>query len=213
MANQWTGAMALAVSAVAAAAVAHTGASGVVLERMNGMTAMRDTVAELAPMMQGAVPYDAFIVSEGASVIAAHAATMLSLFPEGSLAGVTYAKPEIWSNWQDFAALAEEMKLYADALSETASNGLEPAAAPPAEMAGMDHAGMAMPAGGETTRGFSVAELMGYDEKTVESPVSRGQADPASLTLTLSSLAAGDLFTRIGGTCSSCHAQFRMGRN
>ena len=78
--------MALAASAVAAVAMAHNGASGVVLERMNGMTAMRDTVAELAPMMQGAVPYDAFIVSEGAAVIASHAGeTMLSLFPEGSL--------------------------------------------------------------------------------------------------------------------------------
>ena len=214
MANQWTGAMALAVSAVAAAAMAHTGASGVVLERMNGMTAMRDTVAELAPMMQGAVQYDAFIVSEGASVIAAHAGeTMLSLFPEGSLEGVTYAKPEIWSNWQDFAALAEDMKLYAVALNDAAPNGLEAASEPPADMAGMDHAGMAMPPAAETNRGFSVAELMGYDEKTVESPVSRGPADPASLTLTLSSLAADDLFTRISGTCSSCHAQFRAGRN
>lgn len=214
MAKQWTGAMALAACAVAAMAVAHTGASGVVLERMNGMTAMRDTVAELAPIMQGAVPYDAFIVSEGASVIASHAGkTMLSLFPEGSLEGVTYAKPEIWSDWQDFATLAEEMKLYAEALSEAAPNGLEPTSAPPANMAGMDHAGMAMPPVAETNRGFSVAELMGYGEKTVKSSVSRGQTNPTSPALTLSSLAADDLFTRISGTCSSCHARFRAGRN
>ena len=214
MAKQWTGAMALAASAVAAVAMAHNGATGVVLERMNGMTAMRDTVAELAPMMQGAVPYDAFIVSEGAAVIAGHAGeTMLSLFPEGSLEGVTYAKPEIWSNWQDFAALAEEMRVYADALSEAAPNGLEPASALPADMAGMDHTGMAMPPVEETNPGFSVAELMGYAEKTADSPVSSGQADPASLAPTLSSLAADDLFTRISGTCSSCHAQFRAGKN
>jgi cytochrome c556 len=58
-----------------------------------------------------------------------------------------------------------------------------------------------------------VAELMGYGEKTVESPVSREQTDQASLPLTLSSLAADDLFARISGTCSSCHAQFRAGRN
>lgn len=206
--------MALAASAVAAVAMAHNGATGVVLERMNGMTAMRDTVAELAPMMQGAVPYDAFIVSEGAAVIAGHAGeTMLSLFPEGSLEGVTYAKPEIWSNWQDFAALAEEMRVYADALSEAAPNGLEPASAPPADMAEMDHTAMAMPPAEETNLGFSVAELMGYAEKTADSPVSRGLADPASLALTLSSLAADDLFTRISGTCSSCHSQFRAGKN
>lgn len=214
MAKQWTGAMALAASAVAAVAMAHNGATGVVLERMNGMTTMRDTVAELAPMMQGAVPYDAFIVSEGAAVIAGHAGeTMLSLFPEGSLEGVTYAKPEIWSNWQDFAALAEEMRVYADALSEAAPNGLEPASALPADMAGMDHTGMAMPPAEETNLGFSVAELMGYGEKTADSPVSRGLEDPASLALALSSLAADDLFTRISGTCSSCHSQFRAGKN
>jgi cytochrome c556 len=214
MEKQWTGAMALAASAVAAVAMAHNGATGVVLERMNGMTAMRDTVAELAPMMQGAVPYDAFIVSEGAAVIAGHAGeTMLSLFPEGSLEGVTYAKPEIWTNWQDFAALAEEMRVYADALSKAAPNGLEPASAPPTDMAGMDHTGMAMPPAEETNLGFSVAELMGYGEKTAGSPISQGQADPASLALTLSSLAANDLFTRISGTCSSCHSQFRAGKN
>jgi cytochrome c556 len=214
MAKQWTGAMALAASAVAAVAMAHNGASGVVLERMNGMTAMRDTVAELAPMMQGAVPYDAFIVSKGATVIAGHAGeTMLLLFPEGSLEGVTYAKPEIWSNWQDFAALAEEMKLYAEALSEAAPNGLEPASAPSGDMAGMDHTGMAMPPAEETGLRFSVAELMGYAEKTGDSLVTRGQIEPTSFALTLSSLAADDLFTRISGTCSSCHAQFRAGRN
>ena len=143
MKPQWTGALALAASAVAAVALAHNGATGVVLERMKGMTALKDTVAELAPMMQGTVAYDTFLVSEGASVIAGHAGeTMLSLFPEGSLEGVTYAKPDIWSDWQDFAALAENLKTYADALSVAAPNGLEPA--PPADMAGKDHSAMAM---------------------------------------------------------------------
>ncbi len=64
--------------------------------------------------------------------------------PEGSLEGVTYARPEIWSDWQDFAALAEELKTYADALAVAAPNGLEPALPPPGDMAGMDHSAMAM---------------------------------------------------------------------
>jgi cytochrome c556 len=204
--------MALAASAVAAVALAHNGATGVVLERMNGMTAMRDTVAELAPMMQGTVPYDTFIVSEGASVIAGHAGeTMLSLFPEGSLEGVTYAKPEIWSDWQDFAALAEELKTYADALAVAAPNGLEPA--PSGDMAGMDHSAMATAAEPEADESFTVAELMGYGERTPEVQVSRGTSDPATLAFDLTTLAADDLFTRISATCSSCHSQFRAGRN
>lgn len=214
MKPQWTGALALAASAVAAVALAHNGATGVVLERMNGMTAMRDTVAELAPMMQGTVPYDTFIVSEGASVIAGHAGeTMLSLFPEGSLEGVTYARPEIWSDWQDFAALAEELKTYADALAVAAPNGLEPALPPPGDMAGMDHSAMAMTPAPQVDEGFTIAELMGYGERTQEVQVARGTSDAATLAFDLTTLAADDLFTRISATCSSCHSQYRAGRN
>lgn len=214
MKPQSTGALALAASAVAAVALAHNGATGVVLERMNGMTAMRDTVAELAPMMQGTVPYDTFIVSEGASVIASHAGeTMMSLFPEGSLEGVTYARPEIWSEWQEFAALAEELKTYADALTVAAPNGLEPAPPPPGDMAGMDHSAMAMAPEHGTSRGFTVAELMGYGGKPLDTPVPRGTLDLSTLAVDLTTLAADDLFIRISGTCSSCHARFRAGRN
>ncbi|PZR00214.1 MAG: hypothetical protein DI533_06370 [Cereibacter sphaeroides] len=211
MKPKWTGALALAASAVAAVALAHTGATGVVLERMKGMTALKETVAELAPMMQGTVPYDTFMVSEGASVIAGHAgATMLSLFPDGSLEGVTYAKPEIWSDWQDFAALAEELKTYADALALAAPNGLEPA--PSSEMAGMNHSAMAMTPAPEADEIFTVAELMGYGERSPEVQVARGTSDPTALAFDLATLAADDLFTRISATCSSCHAQFRAGR-
>lgn len=214
MKSQWTGAIALAASAVAAVALAHTGATGVVLDRMNGMTAMRDTIAELAPMMQGTVPYDTFIVSEGASVIASHAGgTMLSLFPENSLEGVTYAKPEIWSDWQEFAALSEELKAYADALAEAAPNGLEPASSPADEMAGMDHSGMDMTGTPQPAQGFTVAELMGYGAASEKIAVTRGTSDPTILELDLTTLAADDLFNRISATCSSCHAQFRAGRN
>ena len=65
-----TGVLALLVSAFAAVAWAHSGATGVVLDRMNGMTAMRDAVAELAPIMQRAIPYDASLVAEGARTAA-----------------------------------------------------------------------------------------------------------------------------------------------
>jgi len=165
-------------------------------------------------MMQGTIPYDTFIVSEGASVIAGHAGeTMLSLFPEGSLEGVTYAKPEIWSDWQDFAALAEELKTYADALAVAAPNGLEPALPPADDMAGMDHSAMTMTPAPEVKKGFTVAELMGYGERIPELQVTRGTSNPATLEFDLTTLAADDLFTRISGTCSSCHSQFRAGRN
>jgi cytochrome c556 len=214
MKPQWTGAVALAASTVAATALAHTGATGVVLERMKGMTALKDTVAELAPMMQGAVPYDTFIVSEGASVIAGHAGeTMLALFPDRSLEGATYAKPEIWSDWQKFATLAEELKAYADALAVAAPNGLEPAPPPPDDMAGMAGMDMVMPEIPVQVEGFTIAELMGYGETPEAVMATRGTGNPADLAVDLTALAADDLVARISATCSSCHAQFRAGRN
>lgn len=200
----------LTASAMAAAATAHTGATGVVLDRMKGMTAIRDIVAELAPMMQGTVPYDAFTVSEGARVISSHAGEkMLSLFPEDSLEGVTYARSEIWESWQDFATLAEDLEIYADALSAAAPNGLQPAE----NMAAMDHSAMAAQPAPPAEKVFTIAELMGYAENPGEIAASRAVAEPTEPALDLTTLAADDLFNRISGTCSSCHAQFRAGRS
>ena len=200
----------------AVTALAHSGATGIVLERMNGMTAMRDIIGELAPMMQGEVPYDAFTVSEGGDIIAKHAGeTMLALFPDGSLEGVTYAKPEIWAKWQDFADLAEELRVSAEAMSKAAPNGLEPAVAVTDPMAGMDHSAMAMPPEAPGENGFTVAELMGYAAQPETVPVlTSGEVIDLSTPLVdLTALAADDLFERVSGTCSSCHAQFRAGRD
>ena len=178
------------------------------------MTAMRDAVADLAPMMQGTVPYDAVQVSEGASVIASHAGDrMLSLFPENSLEGKTYARPEIWSDWQSFAALAAELQTVANALVLAAPNGLEPAAPGSEEMAAIVDPGMTPAAEPEAERAFTVAELMGYGEAAREADVSRGTDDPAAVAPDLTTLAADDLFTLISTTCSACHSQFRAGRN
>lgn len=126
---------------------------------------------------------------------------------------MTYVKPEIWAKWQDFAAMAQELRVYAEALSETAPNGLQPAMPPPDAMAGMDQSGMAMAPTSPVEKSFTVAELMGYGALADTASVARAAIDPATLEVDLASLAADDLFQRITATCSSCHAQFRAGRN
>ncbi len=63
---------AIALSALGAVAFAHNGATGVVMERMMGMTAMRDVMRDLATMMQGQVPYDEWTVQEAAAVLQSH---------------------------------------------------------------------------------------------------------------------------------------------
>ena len=65
----------------------------------------------------------------------------------------------------------------------------------------------------EPDGGFTVAELMGYGERAEAIAVARGTLDPAAVAFDLTTLAADDLFNRISGTCSSCHSQFRAGRD
>jgi cytochrome c556 len=77
---------AIIASSLGAAAFAHSGATGVVLERMNGMSAMKKVMGELAPMMRGEVPYDAAAAQKGAETIMSHAGGgMVKHFPEEAI--------------------------------------------------------------------------------------------------------------------------------
>ena len=209
---------AVALSALGAVATAHNGATGVVMERMMGMSAMKTIMAELAPMMQGAVAYDGVAVQEAAFALQTHAGeTMTVLFPQEDIPAASYAKPEIWTDWERFAALSEELRLYSDGLAIAAANGLDAPAPDPAvvtdagsAMSGMDHSAMQMPAGPE---GFTVAELMGVTSRAAASPATIGAvaAETPILGIDFTSMAADDVFERISQTCASCHSQFRNG--
>lgn len=207
-----SGIIALGLASVATVALAHTGAKGVVLERMNGMTAMRDIMRDLAPIMQGAATYDAISVSEAGFVIASHAGdTMRTLFPKDSLEGVTYATPTIWTEWDEFASLSEELRVYAEALREAAPNGLEPVAA---DMSGMNNSPMVMTPNPETDRVQDIASLMGF---ATPNPAATGPAltlvSPGGMQPQLVGTGARNIFEQISGTCSACHARFRKGRS
>lgn len=208
-----TGLFAIGIMAAASIAMAHSGAKGVVLERMNGMTAMRDIMRDLAPVMQGAVSYDAVMVSEAGYVIASHAGdTMRALFPDGSLEGVTYANPNIWTEWKEFAALSDELRDYAEALSLTAPNGLEPASA---IMRGIDRSELTNSPDPEAGQKQKIASLMGYaaPKARVLSPASTSAEKPKVLQPAITDIGATKVFEKISGTCSACHARFRKGRS
>lgn len=139
----WAGAL----TSLGVAAFAHNGATGVVMDRMMGMTAMKDVMAGLAPMMRGEAPFEVRTVQEGAARIMAHSGeNMNRLFPQGSLQAASYARPEIWEDWEDFEALSEQLRTYALGLATAAPNGLTapaPAAAAP-DSGAMDHGAMQM---------------------------------------------------------------------
>ena len=116
-------AAAIAVVGLAAGAIAHTGATGVVKERMAAMESIGASMKSLNAMMRGRESYDAERVRALALSIEGHGGDALTkLFPDNSLQHPTEARPEIWSDWNRFSALAEQLSAYSSALAKAADN-------------------------------------------------------------------------------------------
>ncbi|WP_170362736.1 c-type cytochrome [Ruegeria arenilitoris] len=179
---------AVLASMIAVTALAHGGATGIVKERMDGMSAMKDAMKTLTPMMQGKTPYDAGTVRDAAETIGRHAGdSMTRLFPEGSDGMPSEAKPAIWQDWDAFAELAEQLQTYAEGLALAADNGLM--------MAGAGQGSGLM--GGSGMMGG--ASMMGGGAMTGGPP---GREE-------LSEMPADGVFMMLGQTCSACHTRFR----
>lgn len=184
------------VLAGAAAALAHGGATGIVKERMDAMDEMGDVMKSLSSIMRGDKDYDAAAVRSGAEVIQSHSGEALTkLFPEHSIEGPSEAKPEIWSNWQEFKSLADQLELFAAALGQGADNGLAH---------GGDGAGMM---GGETMMGGS--SMMSQDGMMGTAPM-MGDGMPMANPEMLAQMPADGLFNMVAQTCSACHSKFRI---
>lgn len=118
-------------------ALAHSGATGIVKERMEAMEDMAARMKVIVPMMRGRTAYDPEALSAAAARIADLGGPALSgMFPEGSDHGPSEAAPAIWSEFGRFEALAAELSLAARALSEAAATSDAPPRAAFAEMVG-----------------------------------------------------------------------------
>lgn len=102
------------------AAFAHSGAKGVVKQRMDAMGDIAEQMKLLGGMVQGKASYDAETASMAASVIAGHAEEMPALFPEGSTDHPSEALPAIWTDWPRFEASARKLAVDAAALGNAA---------------------------------------------------------------------------------------------
>ncbi len=174
-------------SVIAVGAFAHSGATGVVKERMDGMGAMREAMKALAPMMQGQAPFDAEIVRRNAEIIAAHSGGALTnLFPQGTAGAPSEAKAEIWQDWARFAQLAEQLRVSAQGLAVSAENGL-----------GMADTG--------------AAAMMGGGGMTAQSPMMGGAAmmGQGPEGADFGQMPADGAFAMLGQVCSACHTRFR----
>ena len=113
----------LAALITTAVALAHGGATGIVKERMDAMGVMGDSVKTLSAMMRGETKYDEAVVRKEAARIKAHGGkAMTGLFPEGTDGAPSEAKPEIWSNWDEFETLAKRLEVLATGLDAAAAN-------------------------------------------------------------------------------------------
>jgi len=113
------------IAASAITAAAHGGATGVVKERMEAMTAISKAMKSLSTLMRGEVPFDAESVKSSAGIIKSHSDEALTkLFPEGSLHKPSEAREEIWTNWDEFKALSAQLGLVSQGLQAAAENGL-----------------------------------------------------------------------------------------
>ena len=103
--------------------LAHSGAVGIIKERMDTMVQLGKSMKVLAAHMGGKVDYDAGQVKSNAKIIKSHAGdAFLKLFPEGSNAKPSEAKSIIWADWETFSSMTKKMFEASEALELVAEN-------------------------------------------------------------------------------------------
>lgn len=100
---------------------AHTGATGIVLERMHAMSAMEDGLKSIGAAMRGQTPYDQDAARATGQIIQTHATAMVPMFERGTDGGVSDALPNIWTEPDRFTALAAELATLGTELSNVSS--------------------------------------------------------------------------------------------
>lgn len=101
---------------------AHSGATGMVMKRMEMMKSMGESMKEMAGMFRGKAPYSAERIKELASDMASHSEHIPMMFPKGSNKKPSEAKLNVWSDAEGFNKSSLELKTYAEALAATSGD-------------------------------------------------------------------------------------------
>ena len=100
---------------------AHGGATGVVKERMESMKAMGKAMKGLAAMAKGKAEITDEALKEYGNILKKGATHIPEMFPKGTNDAPSEALSKIWTDWDQFIAIAEQLTKDADALASTSS--------------------------------------------------------------------------------------------
>ena len=115
----------VAVAVTATMAFGHSGATGVVKERMDAMSSIAENLKSVNQMLRGSADYDEAAVRDAMQAISDHAAMLPHQFPEGTDAAPSEAAPSIWTDPDGFNAIFADLELTA---AEVAALAGDPAA-------------------------------------------------------------------------------------
>lgn len=186
----------LAMAGLTVGALAHSGATGVVKERMDAMKSMGESIKRIKPMMAGEADYDAAAVRAAAQAIAAEAGSaMTDKFPDGSTEHPSETLPRTWEEWDRFTALAAQLEIAAEGLAMAAGNGLQGDGHMTGNQSGM--------MGGDMMGGQS--GMMGGDMMMGD-----GMAPDGMTADHIGRMPADGAFVMLTQTCSACHDRYRQ---
>ena len=97
------------VSLLGAGLMAHGGATGVVLERMNAMTSLGSVMKSVQPVLKGEEPNFSDLKAQ-AAVMNTALVVLKQGFPEDSLQDVSEASPQIWEDPEGFQVKMDELE-------------------------------------------------------------------------------------------------------
>lgn len=110
---------------LASSVYSHSGAKGIVKERMDAMADMGDKSKRVADMFKGKIEFDQTALVDAVDSFVLHGAKMAEQFPdtkESRTGSKTEALPRIWEDWDDFAKRADKFVELSDSLKKTVSS-------------------------------------------------------------------------------------------
>jgi cytochrome c556 len=110
----------LAVLLLGSLASGHSGATGIVKERMETMKEIGAEMKKIAAMVRGTTDFEAETVERSALQLKAHARAIPDLFPPDTNEMPSEALADIWTEWDRFSDIARELEDSAAGLAASA---------------------------------------------------------------------------------------------